>query len=146
MSSSAAEAQPPAQPSEATPAANTPAQGTAAAPASAADDEPPPPEPFGEYTHLLDFGNLVHWPSFQIADAKRDSCDPIGCLRKPCQHPHFPPPLAECTIVFCCRVHTFWRALDRRRLKRDYLLLEHISWRCRMVPTLHEQSWWMSAA
>ena len=48
MSSTAAEAQPPAQPSEAVPAAAALAPAAAAAPAASAEDEPPPPEPFGE--------------------------------------------------------------------------------------------------
>ncbi len=52
VSSSAAEAPAPAQPSEAAPAASAPAQAPAAAPAAAADDEPPPPEPFGEHCVL----------------------------------------------------------------------------------------------
>ena len=52
-SSTAAETPAPAQPSEGQPEAAAPAQVAPAAPAASNDDEPPPPEPFGEALLLI---------------------------------------------------------------------------------------------
>ena len=116
-SSSAAETAAPAQPSEGQPAAVAPAQVAPAAPAASNDDEPPPPEPFGE-DFLLIFCDTQLGLRYQ----------PAALPYSPSFHRHFLCLRASRVLHLqlylyfncsgsssvCCRVHS-WRSLVRGR-------------------------------